>query len=119
MVASADGRRSWGNVAFMAVDSETSLVGGRTNWAMPKTLAQFRDLIRHPLGQRRIDQPGQSRDGLHGDVAIARNVVAAHDGEGLDAGGATAEKTSGCPRASSYSVESFAAASSAARDAEV
>lgn len=41
MVASADGRRSWGNVAFMAVDSETSLVGGRANWAMPKTLAQF------------------------------------------------------------------------------
>jgi len=41
MVASADGAKSWGNVAFMAVDSETSLVGGRTNWAMPKTLAQF------------------------------------------------------------------------------
>lgn len=41
MVASADGRRSWGNVAFMAVDSEASLVGGRTNWAMPKTLARF------------------------------------------------------------------------------
>jgi len=41
MVASADGTKSWGNVAFMAVDSESSLVGGRTNWAMPKTLAQF------------------------------------------------------------------------------
>lgn len=41
MVASADGAKSWGNVAFMAVDSESSLVGGRTNWAMPKTLAQF------------------------------------------------------------------------------
>jgi hypothetical protein len=25
----------------MAVDSETSLVGGRLNWAMPKTLASF------------------------------------------------------------------------------
>jgi hypothetical protein len=30
-----------GTVAFMAVDSEASLVGGRTNWAMPKTLAEF------------------------------------------------------------------------------
>ncbi|MBD0323216.1 MAG: acetoacetate decarboxylase family protein [Aldersonia sp.] len=30
-----------GTVAFMAVDSETSLVGGRANWAMPKTLARF------------------------------------------------------------------------------
>lgn len=30
-----------GHVAFMAVDSEVSLVGGRTNWAMPKTLASF------------------------------------------------------------------------------
>jgi len=28
-------------VAFMAVDSPTSLVGGRTNWSMPKTLAAF------------------------------------------------------------------------------
>jgi hypothetical protein len=41
MVASADGVRSWGNVAFMAVDSESSLVGGRANWSMPKTLARF------------------------------------------------------------------------------
>lgn len=30
-----------GTVSFMAVDSETSIVGGRANWAMPKTLAQF------------------------------------------------------------------------------
>ncbi len=35
------GRAVRGNVAFMAVDSEASLVGGRTNWAMPKTLATF------------------------------------------------------------------------------
>jgi hypothetical protein len=41
LVASADGRKSWGTVSFMAVDSEASLVGGRTNWSMPKTLAQF------------------------------------------------------------------------------
>jgi len=45
MVASADGAKSWGNVAFMAVDSESSLVGGRTNWSMPKTLAQFEGAI--------------------------------------------------------------------------
>ena len=29
------------SVVFMAVDSPTSLVGGRTNWGMPKTLARF------------------------------------------------------------------------------
>ena len=33
--------RTFGHVAFMAVDSPASLVGGRTNWAMPKTLASF------------------------------------------------------------------------------
>ncbi len=41
LVASRTGARPWGNVAFMSVDSEASLVGGRTNWAMPKTLATF------------------------------------------------------------------------------
>jgi hypothetical protein len=41
LVASHRGVRPWGSVAFMAVDSETSLVGGRTNWAMPKTTAEF------------------------------------------------------------------------------
>jgi hypothetical protein len=41
LVASADGMKSWGTVSFMAVDSEASLVGGRTNWSMPKTLASF------------------------------------------------------------------------------
>lgn len=41
MVASRSGLRPWGNVAFMSVDSPPSLVGGRTNWAMPKTLARF------------------------------------------------------------------------------
>ncbi len=41
MVASRTGLRPWGNVAFMSVDSQPSLVGGRTNWAMPKTLARF------------------------------------------------------------------------------
>jgi hypothetical protein len=41
IVVGNDGRRPWGSVVFMAVDSETSLVGGRSNWAMPKTLASF------------------------------------------------------------------------------
>jgi hypothetical protein len=41
MVGSHTGLRPWGSVAFMAVDSAESLVGGRTNWAMPKTLAAF------------------------------------------------------------------------------
>lgn len=40
-VASHEGRKPWGSVTFMAVDSEASLVGGRTNWSMPKTLASF------------------------------------------------------------------------------
>jgi len=35
------GRQVFSTVAFMAVDSPTSLVGGRTNWSMPKTLASF------------------------------------------------------------------------------
>lgn len=41
MIASRTGLKPWGHVAFMSVDSESSLVGGRTNWAMPKTLARF------------------------------------------------------------------------------
>jgi Acetoacetate decarboxylase (ADC) len=41
VVVSRTGLRPWGHVAFMSVDSPTSLVGGRTNWAMPKTLARF------------------------------------------------------------------------------
>ena len=41
MIGSRTGLRPWGNVAFMSVNSESSLVGGRTNWAMPKTLARF------------------------------------------------------------------------------
>jgi hypothetical protein len=41
IVAATKGTKPWGYVAFMAVDSEASLVGGRTNWGMPKTLASF------------------------------------------------------------------------------
>jgi hypothetical protein len=41
MVASHSGSTPWGHVAFMSVDSRPSLVGGRTNWAMPKTLSRF------------------------------------------------------------------------------
>ena len=41
LVASRDGLKQWGSVTFMAVDSEASVVGGRANWAMPKTFAGF------------------------------------------------------------------------------
>lgn len=41
IVMSGYGRQAVGTVTFMAVDSPASLVGGRTNWAMPKTLASF------------------------------------------------------------------------------
>ena len=45
MVASRTGIKPWGSVAFMSVDSEASLVGGRTNWAMPKTLGTFDGVV--------------------------------------------------------------------------
>lgn len=35
------GRAVRGTVPFMAVDSPSSLVGGRTNWSLPKCLARF------------------------------------------------------------------------------
>lgn len=41
IVMSGYGRQAVGTVTFMAVDSPRSLVGGRANWAMPKTLASF------------------------------------------------------------------------------
>ena len=41
VIAYRVGRRFGATVAFMAVDSPASLVGGRTNWSMPKTLARF------------------------------------------------------------------------------
>ncbi len=47
MVGSRTGLKPWGSVAFMSVDSEPSLVGGRTNWAMPKTLGAFDGDVGH------------------------------------------------------------------------
>ncbi|HET6560241.1 MAG TPA: acetoacetate decarboxylase family protein [Marmoricola sp.] len=41
VVGSHTGPRPRGSVVFMAVDSPASLVGGRTNWGLPKTLAAF------------------------------------------------------------------------------
>jgi hypothetical protein len=41
MVGSRSRFTPWGSVAFMAVSSEASLVGGRAHWAMPKTLSTF------------------------------------------------------------------------------
>lgn len=40
-VVTREGRKPFGTVCFMAVDGLETLVGGRTNWAMPKTLASF------------------------------------------------------------------------------
>jgi hypothetical protein len=45
LVMSRSGRQPVGTVTFMAVDSPSSLVGGRANWAMPKTLAAFEGRI--------------------------------------------------------------------------
>ncbi len=41
IVVTRQGRHPVGTVVFMAVDGLETLVGGRTNWAMPKTLASF------------------------------------------------------------------------------
>jgi hypothetical protein len=41
MVIVRHGARLLVHVPFIAVDSPTSLVGGRVNWALPKTLADF------------------------------------------------------------------------------
>jgi hypothetical protein len=41
LVALLRGKRVYGHVPFMAVDSEDSVAGGRGNWFLPKTLARF------------------------------------------------------------------------------
>ena len=56
-VAHLEGVRPRTTVAFMAVDSETSLVAGRINWAMPKTLARFEG---DPLGRMAAAAAGQT-----------------------------------------------------------
>ena len=45
------GRRLSLPVPFIAVDSERSIAGGRENWALPKTLAEFEWLERDGLAQ--------------------------------------------------------------------
>lgn len=40
-VALRQGRAVFAHVPFIAVDSPASVVGGRANWALPKTLASF------------------------------------------------------------------------------
>lgn len=64
------GRRVRGSVAFMAVDSESSLVGGRTNWAMPKTLAAFEGGI--GSGET---MTGQSSDGTTWQVTATARAL--------------------------------------------
>lgn len=36
-----EGDASYGHIPFIVVDSETSVVGGRANWLLPKALADF------------------------------------------------------------------------------
>lgn len=68
LIASRAGRTPFGTVAFMSVDSEASLVGGRTNWAMPKTLASFRG----DIGRRMV---ASGRDGWRWSVAAQATAL--------------------------------------------
>lgn len=70
LVAGLEGRRPWVSVPFMAVDSPASLVGGRTNWALPKSLAAFEGTpgTDHRVVARGVD------DVDHGDWEITASV---------------------------------------------
>jgi len=70
MIGAFTGLRPWGNVALMAVDSAASLVGGRTNWAMPKTLARFDG---EPVAGRTIT--GAAADGVPWSVSATPRAV--------------------------------------------
>lgn len=52
IAGSHSGSRPWGTVPFMAVDSSISLVNGRINWGLPKTLASFDSVDGPPLEWR-------------------------------------------------------------------
>jgi hypothetical protein len=41
LIALLRGKKVYGHVPFMAVDSADSVAGGRANWWLPKTLATF------------------------------------------------------------------------------
>ena len=45
-----DGLRVAVHIPFIAVDSPASVVGGRANWSLPKTLAQFSGDLLHECG---------------------------------------------------------------------
>ena len=70
LVAARSGATSWGTVAFMAVDSPASLVGGRTNWAMPKTLSTFTG---EPTNGTTMT--AQSADGIEWSVSATARAV--------------------------------------------
>lgn len=70
LVAGLEGRRPWVSVPFMAVDSPASLVGGRTNWALPKSLAAFEGTPGH---DRTVVARGVD-DVAHGDWEITTSV---------------------------------------------
>ncbi|MDT0201488.1 acetoacetate decarboxylase family protein [Nocardioides sp. AE5] len=54
------GRQVGATVAFMAVDSATSLVGGRENWSMPKAMASFTG---EPAPRREMTAAGTNEHG--------------------------------------------------------
>jgi hypothetical protein len=70
LVGSRTGTRPWGSVAFMSVDSEPSLVGGRSNWAMPKSLGAFEGEV----GNGRT-MTATGADGSHWRVGVTPRVI--------------------------------------------
>jgi len=70
MIGSSTGLRPWGHVAFMSVDSRPSMAGGRTNWAMPKTLANFDG---DPAAGQTVS--GTGADGIRWSVRATSRVI--------------------------------------------
>src|SRR5690606_5070418 len=60
-------------------------VGGRGGDAVDHAIGEG-DVGPDPFGEGRVDQRGEADDGVFGDVTVAGDVVAAHDGERLNAG---------------------------------
>jgi Acetoacetate decarboxylase (ADC) len=63
------GKRTFAHVPFISVDSPASVVGGRTNWSLPKTLATFD-------GDPSSDRMTASADGWEVDAQIAPKTLA-------------------------------------------
>ena len=70
LVGSRAGRQGFGSVAFMSVDSEASIVGGRANWGMPKTLGAFDGAIGH-----RRTMTARGADAVGWQVTVTPRVI--------------------------------------------